>query len=224
MSVGRSNFEHVIDGAMLPPHGGPSAVDEWLRRSLIDSSPLRVELVFPRSVFVLEGEPHGAGSWRSGARLAGARRAGVVPPEAADPLEPETAGFAGLLEAGAAHLGRAKAAHRAQGRAAAVQARELVLFARQRPAGVLDRPGEEVGAAAVASRAARPAVLTPVSEWAVDEVMVALGLSSAAASRLLTDSITLVQRLPAPPGPARTPSVRHHRSPSPAAAATAANR
>ena len=218
---------------MLPPHGGPSAVDEWLRRSLIDSSPLRVELVFPRSVFVLEGEPHGAGSWRSGARRAGARRAGVVPPEAADLLEPETAadlsepetaGFAGLLEAGATHLGRARAAHRAQGRAAAVQARELVLFARQRPAGVLDRPGEEVGAAAVASRAARPAVLTPVSEWAVDEVMVALGLSSAAASRLLTDSITLVQRLPAPPGPARTPSVRHHRSPSPAAAATAANR
>ena len=38
-----------------------------------------------------------------------------------------------------------------------------------------------MGAAAAASRAARPAALTEVSEWAVDEVMAACGLSARAA-------------------------------------------
>jgi hypothetical protein len=84
-----------------------------------------------------------------------------------------------------------------QCREAAVRGRHLATFAARRPVGVLDRPDQEVGAAAVASRAARPAVLTGVSEWAVDEVMVAFGLSSAAAAALLAESITLVQRLPA---------------------------
>ena len=78
-----------------------------------------------------------------------------------------------------------------------MQARALAAFAAQRPAAVLDRPDEQVGAAAAASRAARPAALTQVSEWAVDEVMVALGLSSAAAAGLLADSVTLDERLPA---------------------------
>ena len=78
-----------------------------------------------------------------------------------------------------------------------MQARALAAFAAHRPAAVLDRPDEQVGAAAAASRAARPAALTQVSEWAVDEVMVALGLSSAAAAGLLADSVTLAERLPA---------------------------
>ena len=78
-----------------------------------------------------------------------------------------------------------------------MQARALAAFAAQRPAAVLDRPDGEVGAAAAASRAARPAALTQVSEWAVDEVMVALGLSSGAAAGLLADSVTLDERLPA---------------------------
>ena len=90
------------------------------------------------------------------------------------------ASFAGLLEWGASHLAAARAAHRRQGREAAELARALAAFAAARPAAVLDRPDGEVGAAAAASRAARPAVLTKVSEWAVDEVMVALGLSSGA--------------------------------------------
>jgi hypothetical protein len=102
-----------------------------------------------------------------------------------------------LLEAGAGHLAAATAAFREQCRWAAVQARELAAFATQRPAAVLDRPAQEVGAAAAASRAARPAALTSVSEWAVDEVMLALGLSAPAAARLLADSVTLVQQLPA---------------------------
>ena len=105
--------------------------------------------------------------------------------------------FRGLLEAGAERLAGARAAYREQCRLAAVQVRELAAFAALRPAGALDRPDEEVGAAAAASRAARPAALTKVSEWAVDEVMLALGLSSAVATGLLADSITLAERLPA---------------------------
>src|SRR5688500_10740195 len=104
-------------------------------------------------------------------------------------LPSSLASFAGLLETGARQLAAAKAAHRRQGREAAELARALAAFAAARPAAVLDRPDGEVGAAAAASRAARPAVLTTVSEWAVDEVMVALGQSSQAASRLLAESV-----------------------------------
>lgn len=73
--------------------------------------------------------------------------------------------FARLLEEGASHLAAATAASAQQSRAAAVQARELAAFARLRPADLFDRPDDEVGAAAAASRAARPAALTDVSEW-----------------------------------------------------------
>lgn len=110
---------------------------------------------------------------------------------------PETAALRELLETGAAHLRRAERAGREQSRQAAVQARALAAFARCRPGGRLDRPAEEVGAAAAASRAARPDVVTEVSEWAVDEVMVALGLSSRTAGRLLVEALTLVEDLPA---------------------------
>ena len=110
---------------------------------------------------------------------------------------PGLARFAGLLEDGAGHLAAARAAHREQCRQAALQVRALAAFAAARPAAVLDRPDHEVGAAAAASRAARPGALTAVSEWAVDEVMVALGLSAQQASGLLADSITLHERLPA---------------------------
>jgi hypothetical protein len=105
--------------------------------------------------------------------------------------------FGRLLEVGAGHLDAARAAHRAQCRQAALQARALAAFAEARPARLLDRPAEEVGAAAAASRSARAAALTEVSEWAVDEVMIALSLSSQASGELLADSITLAQRLPA---------------------------
>lgn len=47
-----------------------------------------------------------------------------------------------------------------------------------------------------ASRAARPEVLTEVSEWAVDEVALALRISASAATSRLTDALTLVHRLP----------------------------
>lgn len=105
--------------------------------------------------------------------------------------------FARLLEDGAEHLAAAKAASVEQSRAAAVQARRLAAFARQRPADLFDRPDDEVGAAAAASRASRPAALTGVSEWAVDEVVAALGLPSRTAGDLLAVSISLDDRFPA---------------------------
>jgi len=108
-----------------------------------------------------------------------------------------TGGRRRLLETGAQHLEIASAAAREQRRQAAIQARALAAFAAARPAAALDRPDDEVGAAAAASRAARPAALTAVSEWAVDEVMVALAMSSAAASNLLAQSVTLVEEFPA---------------------------
>ncbi|HEV7189049.1 MAG TPA: hypothetical protein VGN28_14235, partial [Blastococcus sp.] len=74
-----------------------------------------------------------------------------------------------MLEAGADRLAAARAAQWDQRRLAAVQVRELAAFAALRPAGALDRPDGQVGSAAAASRAARPAALTKVSERAVDE-------------------------------------------------------
>jgi hypothetical protein len=105
--------------------------------------------------------------------------------------------LARLLETGAEHLAAAKAAAVQQNKLAAAQARALAAFAACRPADLLDRSDEEVGSAAAASRAARPEALTDVSEWAVDEAMATLGLPSRTAGHLLTESVTLVEELPA---------------------------
>jgi Domain of unknown function (DUF222) len=139
----------------------------------------------PAEPCVVDFDPHGRGAAEFDTSADGA-------------LPASFASFAGLLESGASHLAAAARAVRLrQCRDAAELARALAAFAAARPAAVLDRPDGEVGAAAAASRAARPAVLTTVSEWAVDEVMVALGLSSPAAARLLADSVALTQQLPA---------------------------
>jgi hypothetical protein len=115
--------------------------------------------------------------------------------EAQARTEARLAAVGAAFEAGAAHLGEVREAQAAIGRQQARQARALAAFARSRPAS-LDRTDQEIGAAAAASRAARPEALTPVSEWAVDEVAVALSLSGAAAGRLLVESLLLVERLP----------------------------
>jgi hypothetical protein len=62
---------------------------------------------------------------------------------------------------------------------------------------MFDRAPGERGAASAASVAARPAALTEVSEWAVDEAAATLGISGRAASLLLADAVTLVEGLPA---------------------------
>jgi hypothetical protein len=102
-----------------------------------------------------------------------------------------------LLASGAAHLDAALAAARDAARAEAARARQLAAFARSRPAAMFDRAPGALGAASAASVAARPAALTEVSEWAVDEAAATLGVSGRAASLLLVDAVTLVEGLPA---------------------------
>ncbi|MGY1803968.1 DUF222 domain-containing protein [Blastococcus sp. SYSU D00922] len=152
--------------------GAASAVEERLRDRL-EGRPQRIDLLIPRRAVLVDL------------------------PQRPVAVEPEGGRLAALLEAGALQLAGAKAAQRRASREAAVQARAVAAFARARPAAELDRPDTEVGAAAAATRAARPAELTAVSEWAVDEVMAALGLSAQAASALLVESVTLVEQLPA---------------------------
>jgi hypothetical protein len=106
-------------------------------------------------------------------------------PDPDDSLPARFGAFSRLLEAGAGHLAAARAAHVEQCRQA-VQVRELATFAALRPAGVLDRPDEEVGSAAAESRVARPAALMGVSEWAVDEVIITVMPSSSPSTRLRT--------------------------------------
>ena len=102
-----------------------------------------------------------------------------------------------LLTSGAAHLDGAVAAAKQLARDEARRVRALAAFARSRPAAMFDRAPGERGAASAASRAARPAVLTDVSEWAVDEAAATLGVSGRAASMMLIDAVTLVEGLPA---------------------------
>jgi hypothetical protein len=125
-----------------------------------------------------EYEPHRAASSPGGESVPGATRLQL------------------LLDEGGDHLRRALAAHLVAARAAAEQAEALAAFARCRPSS-LDRPEGQIGAAAARTRAARPGALTAVSEWAVDEVSVALRLTSAAASTVLVESLLLTERLPA---------------------------
>ena len=117
-----------------------------------------------------------------------ARRAGHY----AAPLNPR----ARLLETGAGHLDAAADLDAVLARAAAAQARELAAFARCRPSSWDRQPGEK-GAASAATRAARPAALEPVSEWAVAEVAARLRLSGRAAQKKLEESVVLVEQLPA---------------------------
>ena len=122
-------------------------------------------------------------------------------PDASDFVTDEDQRFfdarARLLSSGAAQLEAAVEADREAAVAAATRARALAAFARNRPAAMFDRVPGERGAASADSVAARPGVLTEVSEWAVDEAAVMLRISGRTASLLLIDAVTLVEGLPA---------------------------
>jgi hypothetical protein len=175
---------------LAPPSWGASLFEAILARRLLE---LR------RVQFVVDAHPHGDARTTVGPEPAAEPEPDPDPNTEfeSDERLPQLGRFRELLEAGADRLAAARAAQWEQRRQAAVQVRELARFAALRPAGALDRPDEEVGSAAAASRAARPTALTTVSEWAVDEVMLALGLSSPAATALLAESIVLAERLPA---------------------------
>jgi muconolactone delta-isomerase len=92
-------------------------------------------------------------------------------------------------------LGAVQAAAREMSRQAALRARAVAAFAATRPAST-DRAQGERGAMSAERRAARAAVLRPVSEWAAQELSIALNLTVPAAEAELARSLTLVGRLP----------------------------
>ncbi len=92
-------------------------------------------------------------------------------------------------------LGAVQAADREIARQTAARARAVAAFAATRPASA-DRPAGQAGSMSEERRAARPAVLAQVSEWAAQELVLALEISDAAAGTLLERSLTLVHRLP----------------------------
>jgi len=92
-------------------------------------------------------------------------------------------------------LGAVQAADREIGRQTALRARAVAEFAATRPADA-DRAQGEPGAMSPERWAARPDVLRGVSEWAGQELVIALGIGSEAADALLTRSLNLVHRLP----------------------------
>src|SRR5215208_4925415 len=92
-------------------------------------------------------------------------------------------------------LGAVQAADREIARQTAIRARAVAQFAASRPASS-DRAQGEPGAMSPERWAARPEPLRGVSEWAAQELVVALSISSEAAETLLTRSLTLVHRLP----------------------------
>ena len=104
-------------------------------------------------------------------------------PDASDFVTDEDQRFfdarARLLSSGAAQLEAVVEADREAAVAAATRARALAAFARNRPAAMFDRVPGERGAVSADSVAARPGVLTEVSEWAVDEAAVMLRISGA---------------------------------------------
>ena len=92
-------------------------------------------------------------------------------------------------------LGAVQLADREVARQTAVRARAVAAFAATRPVSA-DRPAGAPGAMSAERRIARPAVLAEVSEWAAQELVLALEISSEAANALLERSLTLVHRLP----------------------------
>ena len=92
-------------------------------------------------------------------------------------------------------LGVVQAADREIARQTARQARAVAAFAASRPASADRAPGEP-GCMGADRRAARPESLAGVSEWAAQELAVALSITTPAAEALLDRSLTLVHRLP----------------------------
>src|SRR3954465_5283362 len=88
-------------------------------------------------------------------------------------------------------LGAVQAADREIARQTALRARAVAEFAAARPASA-DRAQGEPGAVSAGRWAAWPEVLRPVSEWAAQELTVALSITETAAEALLTRSLTLV--------------------------------
>jgi hypothetical protein len=89
-----------------------------------------------------------------------------------------------------------QAADREIARQTALRAKAVAAFAASRPSSA-DRAQGEPGATSADRWARRAEVLRPVSEWAAQELTVALSISLQTAEALLERCLTLVHRLPA---------------------------
>ncbi|MGY1772991.1 DUF222 domain-containing protein [Blastococcus sp. SYSU D00813] len=189
--------------------GGTSSPAEAALRDLVEGSTARFDVRRPRGRWIAEAlHGHGGGGLLAEARRAKRARERTRPgaespveaaPEmheapADGPSTPADA-RARLLDEGAGWLDAAAEFERGLAQLAGARARALAAFARCRPVSWDRQPGER-GAASAASRAARPAALTPVSEWAADEVAVRLRMAGSTASGLLAESVELVEQLP----------------------------
>ncbi|MGY2128919.1 DUF222 domain-containing protein [Blastococcus sp. SYSU DS0617] len=92
-------------------------------------------------------------------------------------------------------LGAVQVAEREISRQTAIRARAVAEFAASRPASA-DRPAGTPGAMSDDRRAGRPQVLADVSEWAGQELALALSITQVTAENLLERSLLLVHRLP----------------------------
>ncbi|SOE01065.1 HNH endonuclease signature motif containing protein [Blastococcus haudaquaticus] len=173
-------FEQLVGGTDTRP----SSFERALSTALLDHPrPLVVEVVHPDPAVGWEYVPVRGGG--TGHRPAGQ-----------DSAPDDLADLRDVLDAGIDHLQRAAAATRAIARLSAVVATSLAEFARCRPSESFDRQPGEQGAMSAATRNARPAALSEVSEWAVDEVAPSLRVTSTAAGVQLAESVVLVDRLP----------------------------
>src|SRR4051812_5062791 len=183
-------FDDVVQGDSRPL---PSVAHDRLLSLLAERETRPViTTIAPPCVVIVDLDTRRSVRARSDDTRAGSTPAESSPAPTDAPRDPEVE----LLEAGAGHLDAVTDLERVMARAAAAQARELASFARCRPASWDRQPGEK-GAASAATRAARPAVLEPVSEWAVAEVAARLRLPQRTAQARLEEAVVLVEQLPA---------------------------
>ena len=137
-----------------------------------------------------------ADDWTADARpFAGASLRRALPETADDRATNDRIALGPPVSLSDGPLGAVQAADREIARQTARRARAVAAFAAARPASV-DRAQGERGAMSAERWAARPELIRGVSEWAAQELVIALSISAEAAETLLERSLTLVRRLP----------------------------
>src|SRR5689334_18208487 len=95
--------------------------------------------------------------------------------------------------AGEGPIGLVQAADREIAKQTAAQLRALAAFAQSRPFDT-DRQQGEKGAMSAERWAARPELLKPVSEWAAQELSIALSITQTKAEQRLHEALTIVTK------------------------------
>src|SRR5689334_6738698 len=101
--------------------------------------------------------------------------------------------FAPPVSLGEGPVGLVQAADREIARQTAAQLRALAAFAQSRPS-TTDRAQGEKGAMSAERWSARPELLKPVSEWAAQELSIALSITPTKAEQRLHEALTIVTK------------------------------